>query len=124
MTHACAVAVIWHPLPSPKDVHVLDGSSLSTHLSLLVGVFALQGVGCTQQDLERSAHCVAEVLLQMVPRLVEVRAAAQGYSSAAELAGMERVASCCPSQHTHLWSALLSLTCARQPELQHLPLPA
>ena len=70
---------------------MLDGSRLSTHLSLLVGVFALQGAGGTQQDLERSAHCVAEVLLQMVPRLVEVRAAAQGCPSAAELAGMGRL---------------------------------
>ena len=118
------LAVSAHPLPSPRDLRMPDESCLVAHLSLLLGVYALGGVGCTQTNLERCAHCVADVLLQRVPRLVEVRAAAQGYPSAAELACMGKVVYCCPSgllahalQHTHLCSALqsLNLSCGTAP---------
>ena len=110
------MAVSVHPMPSPKDLHVLDGSTLCAHLLLVVGIAALQGVGCTQKELERCAHCMSEVLLQMVPRLDEVRAAARGYPSAAQLAGMERPLVAAQAahwghalQHPCLCPALLSL---------------
>ena len=60
-----------HSLRSPWDLRVLDGCSLSAHLCIAGGIFNISGVSSTQQEL--GARCVAEVLLQLMPRLAEVR---------------------------------------------------
>ena len=60
-----------HSLRSPRDLRVLDGSCLKAHLRVARTIFELTGVSRTQQEL--GARCVAEVLLQLLPRLVEVR---------------------------------------------------
>ena len=46
------------------------------------------GAGCTQDRVLLSVRCVGEVLLQVAPRLLEVRAAAQDLLSAAQPAGI------------------------------------
>ena len=111
------VAAPAHPVLSPKDLRVLDGSSLSAHLALVYGTFTRQGASCAQEDLQRGARCAAEVLLQLAPPLVEVRQRAVPLSQS--LLGGER---CCmplatqlvgpfvgPYRAAHIWcSAMLS----------------
>lgn len=64
------------PLHDPGAVLVLDGSCLRSHLSVMSAMLHLSGVGCTRKELVRGVRCLAEVLLQLVSRLDEVRALA------------------------------------------------
>lgn len=69
-------------LHSPRDLRVLNRSSLIAHLpdcAAVDGILDRPGTSCTQQELTRGARCVAEVLLQLTPRLVEVRCCAGPY---------------------------------------------
>ena len=66
------VTVSIHSLRLPSDLRVLDGSSLTAHLRVARGTFHLRGVSSTQQEL--GARCVAEMLLHLMPRLVEAHA--------------------------------------------------
>ena len=66
-------------LHSPRDLRVLDGSSLIAHLAAVDGILDCPGASCTQQELTRGARCGAEVLLQVLPRLVEVCCCAGPY---------------------------------------------
>ena len=50
----------------------MDGCSLGTHVLAITTMLTHTGVTCTQEQLERSLHCAAGVLLQMAPRLEEV----------------------------------------------------
>ena len=68
------MAVLTESLRSATDMRVLDGGSLCAHLWVLRGRLALHGVSCPQSQLALGARCVAKVLLQTTPRLVEVRA--------------------------------------------------
>ena len=66
------VTVSIDSLRLPSDLRVLDGSSLTAHLRVARGIFDLRSVSSTQQEL--GASCVAEVLLQLILRHMEVRA--------------------------------------------------
>ena len=54
------------------DLHMLDGSSLRTHLWIISAVLALDGVSCTEKQLMLSVRCVAKMILHTTPRLTEV----------------------------------------------------
>ena len=67
------MTVATESLQRPMDLRVLDASSLSTHLWILRGRLAISGASFARSDI--GARCVAKVLLQIIPRLVTVRAA-------------------------------------------------
>ena len=62
-----------HTIHSPRDLRLLDESSLAMHMTLLFLSLTLPGEPCTQQVLERCTRCAAEVLLQTAQQ-VAVRA--------------------------------------------------
>ena len=61
------------------DVRMLDGSSLRSHVQVVAvcGMLGAPGASCTQEQLVRGVHIMAEVLLQLLPRMLEVRGALQ-----------------------------------------------
>ena len=58
-------------LPRTKDVRMLDGSRLSAQLWMVRGILATRGASCAQEELTRSARCVAKVVLEALPRLMK-----------------------------------------------------
>ena len=58
----------------PGDLKTVDGSDLGAPMEVIMRVVALSGSSCTKDELQRTARCAAEVLLQTAPWLFEVRA--------------------------------------------------
>ena len=68
------VSVPIKSLRAPRDMHVLNGGAVISHLRMLHGMLALRGASCTQDERALGARCMAKVLLEILPRLVTVRA--------------------------------------------------
>ena len=79
-------------LGEDPDARAMDGCSVCAHLSMVLGMLAAPGAGCTQDRVLLSVRCVAEVLLQAARPLLEVRTAAQSSPSAPRPAGVQ---GCC-----------------------------
>ena len=62
-----------HSAPQPGDLRALDGCDLGDHMEVVHRLHALTGFTCTDEELQRTVRCAAEVLLQTAPRLLEVR---------------------------------------------------
>ena len=55
------------------DLRMPDGMGLNAHMSVACGLL-VPGGSCTQAQLELCARCMAELVLQMVQRVEDVRA--------------------------------------------------
>ena len=73
------MAVSMQALNEDQDMCALDGTCLNAHLWMLRGRLAAAGVSCAREELVHSVRCVAEVLLQMTARLLQVRARRRGF---------------------------------------------
>lgn len=83
------VAVPMPSGPSAVELYAPDGSTLRSHVLAVCAILwqqrwpDLPGTTCTQEQLVLGVHTMAEVLLQLAPRLVQVSAAQRRATSPA-----------------------------------------
>ena len=75
LRQVCAwVAVSVHALQFREDLRKTDGGDIATHMETVNTVLEVPGISFTEEQLELSVRCAAEVLLQLAPQVEEVRA--------------------------------------------------
>ena len=67
----CADAVSFRSLPNHAYLRLPDKSCVVAHLSLLCNIIRHPAAIGSQAEVECGVRCVAELLLQMAPQLVE-----------------------------------------------------